>query len=108
MLFFTTRHLTLRVLIKQIQLVFRDINISRHFIFVCRDKTFDIPLYQFDGGRFAGLAVIAQRAILTACNTESQKLFLGQGFEQCGQRKDWIRTAERYIDVYEYQLINKE
>lgn len=45
---------------------------------------------------------------IDACNTESQKLFLGQGFEQCGQRKDWIRTAERYIDVYEYQLINKE
>ena len=45
---------------------------------------------------------------IDAFNTESQKLFLGQGFEQCGQRKDWIRTAERYIDVYEYQLINKE
>jgi len=45
---------------------------------------------------------------IDACNTESQKLFLGQGFEICGQRKDWIRTAERYIDVYEYQLINKE
>lgn len=45
---------------------------------------------------------------IDACNTESQKLFLGQGFEQCGQRKDWIRTAERYIDVFEYQRINKE
>ncbi len=45
---------------------------------------------------------------IDACNTESQKLFLGQGFEICGQRKDWIRTAERYIDVFEYQRINKE
>lgn len=45
---------------------------------------------------------------IDACNTESKKLFLGQGFEQCGQRKDWIRTAERYIDVFEYQRINKE
>lgn len=45
---------------------------------------------------------------IDACNTESQKLFLGQGFALCGQRKDWIRTAEKYIDVYEYQLLNKE
>jgi len=39
-------------------------------------------------------------------NTESQQLFLGQGFELCGRRKDWIRTSDSYLDVFEYQLIN--
>lgn len=39
-------------------------------------------------------------------NTESQQLFLGQGFELCGRRKDWIRTSESYLNVFEYQLIN--
>ena len=39
-------------------------------------------------------------------NAESQKLFLAQGFELCGRRKDWIRTEKRFLDVFEYQLIN--
>lgn len=39
-------------------------------------------------------------------NTESQKLFLGQGFTLCGRRKDWIRTKPRFLDIFEYQLIN--
>lgn len=41
-------------------------------------------------------------------NTESQQLFLGQGFMLCGKRKDWIRTKVGYIDILEYQLINNE
>ena len=40
-------------------------------------------------------------------NTESQQLFVGQGFELCGTRKDWIRTESSFIDVLEYQLIKK-
>ena len=40
-------------------------------------------------------------------NTESQQLFVGQGFVLYGKRKDWIRTESSYIDVLEYQLIQK-
>ena len=40
-------------------------------------------------------------------NHESQQLFIDQGFELCGKRKDWIKTSEGYLDVYEYQLIRK-
>ena len=40
-------------------------------------------------------------------NTESQQLFLGLGFELCGRRKDWIKSSEGYLDVFEYQLISK-
>ena len=39
-------------------------------------------------------------------NTESQKLFIGQGFELCGRRKDWLKTSEGFLDVLEYQLMS--
>ena len=39
-------------------------------------------------------------------NTESQKLFIGQGFELCGRRKDWLKTPEGFLDVLEYQLMS--
>lgn len=42
-----------------------------------------------------------------AKNAESQKLFEGQGFVQCGQRKDWIKTPEGFIDEWEYQLLRQ-
>ena len=38
-------------------------------------------------------------------NVESRQLFVGQGFELVGRRKEWIRTESSYIDVLEYQLI---
>ena len=38
-------------------------------------------------------------------NAESQQLFVNQGFELCGKRKDWLKTAKGYLDVLEYQLI---
>jgi diamine N-acetyltransferase len=38
-------------------------------------------------------------------NTSCQQLFLDQGFTQCGQRKDWIRTENGFMDVFEYQRI---
>lgn len=41
-------------------------------------------------------------------NTESQQLFLGQGFVLCGRRKEWIKTDKGFIDMFEYQLINKQ
>ena len=41
-------------------------------------------------------------------NTESQQLFVGQGFVLCGRRKDWLMTSEGYLDVFEYQLINQQ
>ena len=41
-------------------------------------------------------------------NTESQQLFLGQGFVPCGKRKDWMKISEGYLDVLEYQLIKSQ
>ena len=41
-------------------------------------------------------------------NEESMKLFIGQGFCQCGRRKSWIKTPNGYIDELEFQLIAKE
>ena len=40
-------------------------------------------------------------------NAESQQLFVSQGFELCGRRKDWLKTSEGYLDVFEYQLIKE-
>ena len=40
-------------------------------------------------------------------NNESQKLFEGQGFVHCGRRKDWIKTANGFIDEIEYQMIKQ-
>lgn len=41
-------------------------------------------------------------------NTESQQLFLNQGFTLCGHRKDWIRIEEGFIDVFEYQRLKSK
>ena len=40
-------------------------------------------------------------------NTESQQLFVGQGFVLCGRRKDWLKTAEGWLDVLEYQIVKE-
>ena len=40
-------------------------------------------------------------------NVESQHLFVGQGFELVGRRKEWLKTAAEFLDVLEYQRINK-
>lgn len=40
-------------------------------------------------------------------NTESQQLFVDQGFEMIGRRKEWLKTAEGWLDVLEYQLLGK-
>lgn len=38
-------------------------------------------------------------------NTESQQLFVGQGFVLCGRKKEWIKTADGFLDELEYQLL---
>lgn len=45
--------------------------------------------------------------VVDSLNTESLNLFLHVGFEQCGFRKEWIRTSDGFIDEIELQLINK-
>ena len=39
-------------------------------------------------------------------NLESQQLFENLRFVLSGKRKEWLKTAEGYLDVYEYQRIN--
>lgn len=39
-------------------------------------------------------------------NKKSIKLFKKAGFKECGVKKDWLRTADGYMDERVYQLIN--
>ena len=39
-------------------------------------------------------------------NEKSQQLFTSQGFVLCGRKKEWIKRAEGFIDVLEYQLLS--
>jgi diamine N-acetyltransferase len=39
-------------------------------------------------------------------NTESIDLFKKHGFVQSGEKKDWIKTTEGYLNEYIFQLIN--
>jgi diamine N-acetyltransferase len=45
---------------------------------------------------------------ILANNCESMDLFKKQGFVQAGQKKDWIKTSEGYLDEYLFQLINSD
>ena len=45
---------------------------------------------------------------IASYNTYSTKLFTRVGFKKCGIRKDWIKTAEGYIDIIDYQFINPQ
>ncbi len=40
-------------------------------------------------------------------NCESMDLFKKQGFIQAGIKKEWIKTANGYLDEYLFQLISK-
>jgi diamine N-acetyltransferase len=40
-------------------------------------------------------------------NCESINLFKKQGFVQTGIKKDWVKTADNYLDEFSFQLINK-
>ena len=44
---------------------------------------------------------------ILANNTESMDLFKKQGFVQTGQKTDWIKTSDNYLDEYFFQLINR-
>ena len=41
-------------------------------------------------------------------NTESQQLFVGQGFVLCGRKKEWIRSKDGFLDELDFQLIRKD
>lgn len=45
--------------------------------------------------------------LIDALNNDSLNLFKNVGFEQCGYRKEWIRTPNGFIDEIEFQYINK-
>ena len=61
---------------KQIQLVFREIDFGRNFVFVSCDETLYILLYQLDGSRLARLAVIAQRTVLPRRQFEGNRMVM--------------------------------
>lgn len=41
-------------------------------------------------------------------NTESMDLFKKQGFVQSGIKRDWVKTADGYLDEYIFQLIKDQ
>jgi diamine N-acetyltransferase len=45
---------------------------------------------------------------ILANNCESIELFKKLGFVQCGLKKDWIKTADGYLDEHLFQLLNKD
>ena len=45
--------------------------------------------------------------LIDSLNIDSLNLFRKTGFEQCGYRKEWIRTPDGFIDEIEFQLINE-
>ena len=52
--------------------------------------------------------LLKQLYVLTlASNIESMLLFESLGFERCGVRKQWCKTANGFIDQVEYQYINE-
>ena len=56
---------------------------------------------------FRDLMLHQVHCAIDAMNTESQQLFEILGFALCGRRKEWIRTAEGFIDELEYQLLKQ-
>lgn len=45
--------------------------------------------------------------LIDVLNKDSISLFRNVGFEQCGYRKEWIKTPAGFIDEIELQYINK-
>lgn len=45
---------------------------------------------------------------ILANNSESIELFKKHGFVVAGEKKDWIKTSERYLNEYMFQLINPQ
>ena len=44
---------------------------------------------------------------ILANNSESMELFKKQGFVRAGIKKDWVHSADGYMDEHMFQLINK-
>jgi diamine N-acetyltransferase len=44
---------------------------------------------------------------ILSSNQESMELFRKHGFKEIGIKKDWIKTAEGFIDEHMFQLIGK-
>ncbi len=42
-----------------------------------------------------------------ANNCQSMDLFKKQGFVQTGIKKDWVKTADAYLDEFMFQLVNE-
>ena len=40
-------------------------------------------------------------------NTISQQLFMQQGFELCGRKKQWLKTPDGFIDQLDFQKLRK-
>lgn len=47
-------------------------------------------------------------ALTLATNINSIKLFESLGFKRCGERKQWYKTADGFIDQIEFQYINRK
>jgi diamine N-acetyltransferase len=45
---------------------------------------------------------------ILANNTESMDLFRKQGFVQTGNKKEWVKTAEGYLDELMFQMMNAD
>jgi diamine N-acetyltransferase len=74
--------------------------------------------------RKKGLASMALKCLIEYCfgrlqlhqlycnilesNTESIELFKKHGFTQAGYKKDWIKTSDKFVNEYLFQLINPE
>jgi len=44
---------------------------------------------------------------ITPINTSSISLFEKYGFERCGIKKDWIRTGNRWMEEWMFQLVRR-
>lgn len=56
---------------------------------------------------FNDLLLHQMHCCIDELNAESQQLFTGQGFVLCGRRKEWIKTAEEFLDELEYQILKE-
>ena len=57
---------------------------------------------------FENVMVHQVYCLIDILNDESRMLFEKLGFKNCGQRKDWLKTPDGYLDVCFYQIIAHE
>ena len=56
---------------------------------------------------FHDVMVHQVHCLIDVRNEESRHLFMNLGFNECGCRKDWIKTPKGYLDTVFYQKINQ-